>query len=578
MGQIYIIAFLLLPFYSFSQLHIQPRGSEPSFIYSEGELLFVEKNIHTKENPGGMASIYLRKEAQLLQGKQNMPNTGDGKLSVFQEGSASAFTYNYWASPVQSTSPHPVFGDIFYEPVSKLESQKVQVTTGVDGKANPLTVSSRWIYTLDGGNYGDWQFVGNIFNVNPGEGFTMKGVNGINTNISIYGVPNNPGNSQRYDFRGRPNSGLFPLQIKKDEIRLVGNPYPSALDLNAFLIDNTNLTGIAYFWDSKEVASHYLQDYEGGYGAYSPAAGNNGYVPAVFYSYDQAGNPLQETGATGGNYARRFSPIGQGFIVEGLHNGAFFFRNEYRVFQKEDPQLSQFKSAKNSGKAGHSVSVIRFNVKFPAYTRQLLLALREDATPGYDRAMDARNLTPLATDAGWLIEYEPYLIDVRPNEETAEIPLVLNLAEATTVSVEISEKENYNGHIFLLDKEKDVYHDLQAGAAVLFPEQGNYEDRFFITYTIRSLEKEELPALGPKLVNIFQNNREKRMEINIAPEFDTERIRLFDIAGKRIAELKGEKNTIHYEFKTDNLSKGVYIVKIKSMDDTVISKKVIISN
>ncbi|WP_168191299.1 MULTISPECIES: T9SS type A sorting domain-containing protein [Antarcticibacterium] len=578
MRQIYIIAFLLLPFYGISQLHIQPRGSEPAFIYSEGELLFVQKNIHTKANPGGIASIYLRKEAQLLQGSQNMPNTGDGKLSVFQEGTASAYSYNYWASPVQSISPHPSFGEILYEPLTTLESQKAIITTGLDGQAQPLTISSRWVYTLDGSNYGDWQFAGNTFDIQPGEGFTMKGVNGKNLNVSLYGVPNNPGNAQRYDFRGRPNSGLFPLQIKKDEIKLVGNPYPSALDLNAFLTDNTNITGIAYFWDSKEVNSHYLQDYQGGYGAYSPAAGNNGYVPAVFYSYDQAGNPLQETGATGGNYARRFSPIGQGFIVEGAQNGAFFFRNEYRVFQKEAPRVSQFKTTANNNEPEHTTSIIRFNVKFPSYTRQLLLALREDSTPGFDLAMDARNLTPLVTDAGWWLQDEAFLIDVRPHQEAAEIPILLDIADSSMVSVEISEKENFRLPLFLLDKEMQVYHDLQAGAAVLFPEQGTHLERFFITFNAGEAAGEELPPVGPNLVNIFQNNREKRLEIRIEPQFTAERIRLFDISGKRIFEIQGEKGTTTYELRTDNLVKGVYIVKIKSIDDTVISKKVIISN
>lgn len=576
MRQIYVIAFLLLPFSGFSQLHIRPQGEKPSFIYSEGQLLFVEKNIHLEENPGEGAGIYLRKEAQLLQGHQNMPNTGDGRLSVFQEGNASAYTYNYWSSPVESPKPHSPFGEILYEPLNRIESTKVRITSGLDGQANPLTISNRWIYTLDGSNYGDWQNAGNIFDVKPGEGFTMKGVKGTNTGISIYGVANNPGNAQRYDFRGRPNSGLFPLQIKKEEIRLVGNPYPSAIDLNAFLLDNTNLTGIAYFWDSKEVSSHYLQDYQGGYGAYSPAAGNNGYVPAVFYSYDQDGNPVQETGATGGNYARRFSPIAQGFIVEGLNNGNFYFKNEYRVYQKEDSQLSQFKTVEKTGKNREEIPIVRINVEFPSYTRQLLLAFREDATPGRDRAMDARNLTPLETDAGWWMEEEPYLVDVRPMETTAEIPLVLNIAEATTVTMDISDKENLSEYIFLLDREKSVYHDLQAGAAVLFPEQGVFQNRFFITFRIKG--QEETPVLGHGYVSVFQNNREKKLEIKIATHFTPENLRLFDINGKKIRELKGDLNTSLYEFSTENLPKGVYIVKIKSTEDTVISKKVIISN
>src|SRR5690606_22223167 len=121
---------------------------------------------------------------------------------------------------------------------------------------------------------------------------------------------------------------------------LVGNPYPSALDLNSLLIEIINTTGIAYFWTSRPVLSDHRQDYEGGYGAYSPALGVNGYVPAVFKKYDNTGNIINESGRTGDYYARRYSPIGQGFIVEGLATGKVFFRNKYREFKKENPHTS----------------------------------------------------------------------------------------------------------------------------------------------------------------------------------------------------------------------------------------------
>ena len=37
--------------------------------------------------------------AQVIQG-DNVANTGVGTFSVFQEGVANNFTYNYWSSPV----------------------------------------------------------------------------------------------------------------------------------------------------------------------------------------------------------------------------------------------------------------------------------------------------------------------------------------------------------------------------------------------------------------------------------------------------------------------------------------------
>ena len=103
MKQIYIIAFFLLPFSGFSQLYIKPFGNQDSYVYVEGQFIFVEKEIDLTVNPSGTsnAGIYLRNEAQLLQGNSNSANTGNGLISVFQEGNATAFTYNYWCSPVQ---------------------------------------------------------------------------------------------------------------------------------------------------------------------------------------------------------------------------------------------------------------------------------------------------------------------------------------------------------------------------------------------------------------------------------------------------------------------------------------------
>jgi hypothetical protein len=71
------------------------------------------------------------------------------------------------------------------------------------------------------------------------------------------------------------------------ELTLTGNPYPSAIDLPAFLNAELNCTGVAYFWEQdKMVNSHYIADYRGGYATYS---GSNIYVPAIFYSYDGSG-------------------------------------------------------------------------------------------------------------------------------------------------------------------------------------------------------------------------------------------------------------------------------------------------
>ena len=587
MKQIYIIAFFLFAFQGFSQVFIKPYGNQDSYLYVEGQLLFVEKGIDLTLNPSETtkAGIYLRDEAQLVQGKSNSVNTGNGLISVFQEGNATAYTYNYWSSPVQNNSNSLLFGNTLFEPIDKTNSKKAIITGELNGSANPLTISNRWIYKFSGTDYSDWVYAGNTFDLIPGEGFTMKGVSGTNMNIALYGIANNPGNKQRYDFRGIPNNGNITLSIKKDESRLVGNPYPSALDLNALLQENLNTTGIAYFWDSKPVASHYLNQYEGGYGAYSPAAGNNGYVPAVFSKYDGGGNSVNHNAEEGDYYARRYSPIGQGFLIVGNTNGILTFKNEYRKFEKENTSTSEFKSKTIPLKSFETedISFFRLNVEFNnQYVRQLLLVHSEMATSGIDRAMDAKNLSILDTDIGWLLENESYLINVLPFEVSDKIPFFLNLAEKTEVNFKIIGLENFNSEVFLYDSETGLYHDLKNQEYKIHLNEGEYHKRFMITYTNPDLisAKEEIVELEQPLdvYGIFQNNPATRLEITIPLVHTLNSISLFDSSGRRIFESKGENNQNYHEFSTENLSNGIYIVKITGPKGHIVSKKVIISN
>jgi len=587
MKQIYIIAFFLLPFSGFSQLYIKPYVNQDSYVYVEGQFIFVEKEIDLTLNPSGIsnAGIYLRNEAQLLQGNSNSTNTGNGLISVFQEGNATAFTYNYWCSPVQNNSNSLLFGNILFEPIDKTNSNKAKITSELNGNANPLTISNRWIYKFSGEDYSDWVYIGNTFDIHPGEGFTMKGVSGTNMNVALYGISNNPGNKQRYDFRGRPNTGNITLEINKDETRLVGNPYPSALDLNAFLEENKTITGIAYFWDSSPVASHYLNEYEGGYGAYSPAAGNNGYAPAVFNKYDANGDPINRNRETGNYYARRYSPIGQGFLVVGNEKGSLTFKNEYRKIEKENSSTSQFKSKLIPLKIPdtENIALLRLNIEFNnQYVRQLLLVHSEIATSGIDRAMDAQNLSLLESDSGWLLENESYLINVLPFDQHEKIPLYLKLSEKTELNFKIAALENFNPEVFLFDSETGLYYDLKNQDYRIQLNEGEYHKRFKIVYNNPNIisAKEEIEEVVKPLKDfaIFQNNPLTRLEITTSTQNTSSSIALFDGTGRKIFEFKNVSNQNYFEFPTTNLSNGIYIVKITGPAGTIISKKVIVSN
>ncbi|MEE2801826.1 MAG: T9SS type A sorting domain-containing protein [Bacteroidota bacterium] len=352
-----------------------------NFIYSQGVNLFSKGSIDLNDAD---SRIYLREEAQLIQ-NDNVSNAGDGFISIFQEGTADQFNYNYWSAPVgdvATASGNEGFSmtQIYY-PTGILTGTAADdenyfnrtitaenanflnynARDGVsdDGTAtNPLEIASRWIYNYDsagnaipGNAYSGWNYLGGSGFVNAGYGFSMKGVSGtngiaVNPNLREY---QNGQIGQRYDFRGRPNNGNITVGVADDEVSLVGNPYPSALDLKQFLfenstvrygvgsdpaevatVDDTKLDPSILFWQSNASGSHMLTAYEGGYGIYSPDgydvtapgsgtfATEGNYVPAAFYSYDNSGNPITNTSpglASPVGATLRYAPVGQGFMI-----------------------------------------------------------------------------------------------------------------------------------------------------------------------------------------------------------------------------------------------------------------------
>jgi len=594
MKQYYIFLALIFPLFTNAQvdLSVSPSPSGDSYVYVNNEILFVTKGINLVKNNNSSteASIYLRDEAQLLQ-KDNINNSGDGYLSVFQEGTSNAYDYNYWGMPVVTTGKK--LNQILYEPIDKTTSRPVKITSNENGSANPLTISSRWIYKFSGVGYSSWQHIGNNINqLAAGMGFTMKGTNGTNS-TTIDGVKNNPGSAQRYDFRGIPNNGDITLNIDANKSLLVGNPYPSAIDLDAFLNDPDNdITGIAYFWDSEPNGkSHYIKDYEGGYGAYSPGAED--YVPAVFKKYaNQTGNALGNSGRNGAKYDVKYIPIGEGFNVVGSSTGGTVtFKNSHRIYDPKADIKSKVKSAETSN-TNSSVIIdkekpvrIRLNVNIDnTYTRQLLLAFNDKSTKGPDKAMDAPMFGKLASDASFNIDGSEYMINVLPFDRSEMIPL--NILTASEMEVDFSIDSTailQNENIYLYDSENNRYTDIKKEHYKL-QLNGDFKDRFFLAFEngepteeekIEETQKEETFVAS---IDIFQNNKEGRLQVAVPKDVQVKHVAVYNLNAGAVISQEVSTSEKELSFSTTNLMDAIYIVQINTTDNRTVTKKITVKN
>lgn len=592
MKKIILLVILLFSLNSFSQIYFGTNTA----MYVKNELLYVKQDINLQSN----SILYLRNRSQLVQGTTSTSlNSGTGIVSVYQEGTSDNFDYNYWCSPIGSTAAtgNGNFGiTMLNRPLSATTAEVAIVLplATKDGISNPLSIAARWIYKLINANsYSQWIYIGGASTIASGEGFTMKGTGGTdNLDAESNGIQNNPGGigAQRYDFRGRPNDGNITVSLGLNNATLSGNPYPSALHLNAFLLDtdNTAGTGIAYFWEqNKAVNSHFIADYRAGYGSYSPISlGSNGvYVPATFNSYNDDGS-LNTTGTSSGLViARKYSPIGQGFILNGRITGTVTLKNSHRAYYKEGNPLTQFeRPAKNkASKISESIpntSYFKLNaILNNQFTRQLALAFLPEATDGVDYGIDALNMdASLPNDVSFLLEDKNYVIQGVNFEETKKIPLAVKATNNTTIKFYVPEVINFDlsQAIYIHDALDDSYHDIKNNVYEVAVPKGTYSDRFKITFIDE--KKLNTKDLTKPTFTINQNNTDQKLMISNTTQVDIKSVIVYDMLGRIILSKEILGNNQHYYFSTSGLSSGIYIVELLTVDTLKTTQKVIISN
>lgn len=592
MKKLILLFLLLISLDSFAQIYF---GSGTS-MYVKNELLFVRQDINLQVN----AKLYLRNQAQLLQGTTNTSsNRGSGILSVYQEGTSDNFDYNYWCSPIGIASSAVGNGNfgitMLYSPTSATGSVGAIALPqdNRDGIASPLSIASRWIYKLINTNsYSQWGYIGATTTLAPGEGFTMKGTSGIDAiDAEGNGIKNNPGGhgAQRYDFRGKPNDGNITVTLGTNNATLTGNPYPSALHLNAFLLDpdNTAGTGVAYFWEQdKTVNSHFIADYKGGYGSYSPISlvSDGVYVAATFNSYNGDGSLNTVGTSSGAMIPRKYSPIGQGFLLNGAANGIVTLKNSHRVFYKEGNPLTQFerpaKKNATSKKTMTAASYFKLNIILNnQFTRQLALVFSTEATDGVDFGMDALSMdNNLPNDAYFFLEDKNYVIQGINFDDTKKTPLGVKTTAAISIKFYIPEVTNFDPSqaVYIYDSLDNSYHDIKVGSYEVTVPKGTYNDRFKIAFSReQNLETEEY---NTSHLIVSQNNSDQVLRISNKDGLQLSSIVLYDVLGKVILSQKDLGTNLHYNLSTSALSSGIYIVKLATAENLSISKKIIISN
>ncbi|MFD0837292.1 LamG-like jellyroll fold domain-containing protein [Mariniflexile aquimaris] len=567
-------------------------------------------------------------ESQLIQTEGSIIDEhSSGYLERDQQGTANGFNYNYWSSSVgplvdvslldpipagtSSANSSVAIENFLYNGYESslpmpMEFEDVGYDFTPPSGTSPglLKIFTYWLYKFYGAadDYGAWAKINKTTPLQAGEGFTMKGPAGTASIATRF----------NYVFRGLPYNGDITLALDKtsgDVERLIGNPYPSAIDAEEFILDNisvaeggnnsqTVINGALYFWDHfGEENSHYLKDYVGGYATYNLSGG----APAI--SNDVR---INNSGASSTKVPGQYIPVNQGFFVStkletlpndnggniaAVEGGNIIFKNRQRVFvteleEFEDVPVSVFMKSSSSKKSSvtetqtskKKKSIIRLMYDSPkGYHRQIVLGANEKASNGFDLGYDAFMVDVNEEDMYWYFNKSKFVIQGVANfDATQEFSLGLVVKTSGTIKIKLDAMENIDANLplFIKDELTGEIKKINDEAFEINLEPGVYNDRFKLMF--KQLEESSIEAestVEESAVTIRYNSKSEKLKLQNNDKIKIKDLGLYDILGNEIKSLK--LNTKSDVTLTVSSNTGLYIVKLNT-EKGLVTKKIII--
>ena len=549
-------------------------------------------------------TLDLMDDSQLIQTMDSdLVTSANGKTLRRQEGTANPYWYNYWASPVgaagvttlsnNNASTNNPNNEVFKMDMLKFDTGLNPAFTS--GYTGSNSISTYWLYIyINGLSYWDWAQVATNTDIKSGVGYTQKG-------------SGNGGLEQQYIFEGKPNNGTILIDVKdkggdgsvasvsKTEF-LLGNPYPSALDIHAFIDDNAGvIDGPIQVWQQWSGSSHNLNEYNGGYAQITKV----GSVRArQFVGLEGA---TTGGGVSGSQLPTRYLPVGQGFIVEIVKDGNIMFNNGQRLFVKEadanggDSEGSTFLKSAN-GKAIKNTTVakstseeddsmkklrLEFNsVTGPASKRELLLGFSEYTTDGFDYGYDAKCEECSNNDLN--LELDGLSMNIQAYAAiTDDKAVALNFKSSGdyTFEIKLTEQVSLDSDqaVYLRDNLTGTYFDLTQESAYRFTStQGIFNKRFEIVFQDEQQSLSNQEVFVDENFVYYQNNTKTFYAKKLSS--DVTKLALVNMRGQIVFEQSNvSANELDNGIQFSNLETGAYVVWLRTDADNVVNKKIIIN-
>jgi hypothetical protein len=457
-------------------------------------------------NNASASAVVLENNANLIQGSSTALNTNTGAIIVKRNSNPlRRLDYTIWSSPVAE--------------------QNILAFS-------PGTLSNRFY------NYNETTNLYNVVtpSITPfakATGYLIRMPNdhpSIPTvwNGSFTGVPNNGTINKVITYNGSAPFGY----------NMVGNPYPSTINAQAFITANTaNIESSLYFWRKIN--------------------GADGSAYAVYNSLGATATPSSAS-------PNGLIQVGQGFFVKAKSNSTISFTNAMRVANNDNQffRINEVQKDRIWLNLTNDLGVFS----------QTLVGYFEEGSQGVD-SYDAKyiNDSPIALTS--IINNEEYTIQSRSTFDPDDV-VALNF-KTDVEGIYTIALDHFDGlfsseqAIYLKDNITGIETDLKASSYTFSATAGIYNSRFSLKFQRTS--NVVVPEFNQNNIRVYLNNNTLYVNSGTSVIMNIE---VYDIQGRLIAQQKSVKATtatIH-NLKATN---QVLIVKVIDENSKVVIKKTV---
>jgi len=360
-------------------------------------------------------------------------------------------------------------------------------------------------------------------------------------------------------FTGIPNNGdITVTPVVEDKFFLLGNPYPSAIDVDALWDANPNQLGALYFW------THVAPPTK------APGENTYRYTSNDYVVYTASGGTV----VSGTKSFDGYIAAGQGFFARPKAT-EIHFNNDMR--RGSSVNGSFFKVA-NKSKSIERNRIWLNMVNNEGAFKQILVGYIEGATNNVDFNYDAPTIAGNSyLDFYSLNETKKLTIQGRalPFENTDLVPLGYKTTVASDFTIGLDHGDGFfnKQEVYLEDKTTGKTTNLRNENYTFSTLVGTFTDRFVLRYTGKTLGTDDLENLENSVLIAVKN---KTVSITCSKETIKE-VNIFNV-GAQLVYSKNKVNSSELQITNLHSSDQVLLVKVTLENGSVITKKVIFSN